>query len=36
MILKLKNTKFTNIFISNIDINKIIVSNKGHFWEKGF
>ena len=37
MILKLKNTNFTSsILIGNIDINKIIVSNKVSFGEKDF
>ena len=39
MILKSKNKNFTNIrlfSIKNIDINKIVVSNKNCFDQKGF
>ena len=37
MILKLRNTNLTSsILIGNIDINKIIVSNKVSFGEKDF
>ena len=36
MILKLKNTNFTNILIKNTDINKIVVFNKVLFGKKDF